>query len=133
MVGAATLFAATVAASTAVSWRHPECPDEPFGLRFPGRVPVHLAVGLGSGIAAPWPMPVIAMVAAVRAGPDADRAARTCATVGAVVLSTLVIEPTSWRLRTTAPEARATFWMHLVSGAVLFWAGTRRLRPHGES
>lgn len=133
MVGAASIFAATVAVSTAVSLKHPECPDEPFGLRFPGRVPVHLAVGLGSGVAAPWPMPIVAMVAAVRAGPETDRAAKTCATLGAMVLSTAVVEPTSWGLRTSSPAVRATFWMHLLSGAALFWAGTRRLRPRVPS
>jgi hypothetical protein len=74
-------------------------------------------------------MPVIAMVAAVRARPDVDWSARTCATLGAMVLSTAVIEPTSWGLRTSSPAVRITFWLHLLSGAALFWAGTRRLRP----
>lgn len=133
MVGAASLFTATVAVSTAVSLRHPECPNEPFGLRFPGPASAYLAVGLGSGVAAPWPMPVIALVAALRAEPGSDRAAKTCAAVGATVLATSVIEPTSWGLRTSSPVVRATFVLHLLSGAALFLAGTRRLRPQGGS
>lgn len=133
MVGAASVFAATVAVSTAVSLRHPECPDEPFGLRFPGRVPVHLAMGLGSGVAAPWPMPIAALLAGLRAEPGANGAAKTCAALGATVLATSVMEPASWGLRTSSSAVRATFWLHLLSGAALFWAGTRRLRPQVRS
>ena len=133
MVGAAAFFAATTTVSTAVSLRHPECPDEPFGLRFPGRVPVHLAVGLGSGVAAPWPLAIAAMVAALRAGAGRDWPAKTCAALGATVLVGTAIEPTSWGLRSSSRSVRATMVLHLLSGATLFLAGTRRLRPQGGS
>ena len=69
LLSAAALLAATTTASTVVSLREPELPDEPFGLRFPGKVPIHLALGLGSGVAVPWPLRVIATIAALRAQP----------------------------------------------------------------
>ncbi len=86
MLAAATLFAATTTFTTAVSMREQHLPDEPLGFRFPGRVPVHLALGLGSGVAAPWPMPVIALAAAMKAGRGVTWPERTCAIIGAVVL-----------------------------------------------
>lgn len=125
MLAAGTFFAAATAATTAVSVRQPQLPDEPFGVRFPGRVPVHLALGLGSGVAAPWPMPVIAMAAALRSGSGAAWPARTCAVLGAVVLVGTLAEPASWGLRPRSPAARATVALNLLSGVALFLAGTR--------
>jgi hypothetical protein len=126
MLGAATFFAATTAFTTAVSMREQHLPDEPLGFRFPGRVPLHLALGLGSGVAAPWPMPVIAVIAAMRARPGATWPERTCAIIGAVVLVGTLVEPASWGLRPRTAWARATVPLHLSSGAALFLAGTRR-------
>lgn len=125
MLAAATLFAATTAFTTTVSIREPHLPDEPLGLRFPGRVPVHLALGLGSGVAAPWPMPVIAGAAAMRAEPGISWPGRTCAILGAVVLVGTLVEPASWGLRPRSSAARATVALHFLSGAALFLAGTR--------
>ncbi len=128
LLAAASLSAATTVFTTAVSFRHPDLPDEPFGLRFPGDVRVHLALGLGSGVAAPWPMPLVALVAALK--DDADRVwpARTCAAIGATMLVGTVAEPASWGLRPRTDAARATVVLHLLSGSALFLAGTLR-RP----
>ena len=125
MLGAATLFAATTAFTTTVSMRQQHLPDEPLGIRFPGRVPVQLALGLGSGVAAPWPMPVIAGVAAMRAEPGVSWPGRTCAILGALVLVGTLVEPASWGLRPRSAAARATVGLNLLSGAALFLAGTR--------
>jgi hypothetical protein len=125
MLGAATLFAATTAFTTIVSMGQQHLPDEPLGIRFPGRVPVHLALGLGSGVAAPWPMPVIAAAAAMRAEPSVSWPGRTCAVLGAVVLLGTLVEPASWGLRPRSSAARATVALHFLSGAALFLAGTR--------
>ena len=125
MLGAAALFAATTAFTTAVSMQEQHLPDEPLGFRIPGRVPVHLALGLGSGLAAPWPMPIIAVTAAIRAEPGTRWPQRTCASIGAAVLVGTLIEPASWGLRPRSPSARATVPLHLLSGAALFLAGTR--------
>ena len=126
MLGAATFFAASTAFTHAVSMRQPQLPDEPFGIRFPGTVPVHLALGLGSGVAAPWPMPVGAVVAAVRAGDGVSWPERTCAILGAIVLVGTLAEPASWGLRPRSAAAKATVAFNLLSGAALFLAGTRR-------
>ena len=134
MLGAATLFAATTTFATAVSVRQQQLSGEPLGLRFfPGRVPVHLALGLGSGIAAPWPMPVVAMVAATRAKPGVRWPERTCATIGAVVLVTTLAEPAARGLRARSAWAKATVPLNLLSGAALFLAGMRSSGSHRAS
>jgi hypothetical protein len=132
LLGAAAMLAATTVASTVVSLREPQLPDEPFGLRFPGRVPVHLALGLGSGVAVPWPMPVIATVAALRAQPGLAWPRRTCAVLGATVLVGTLAEPASWGLRPRSRSAEAIVPLLLLSGAALFLAGTRS-RPRAPS
>jgi hypothetical protein len=128
LLGAAALLTATTAASTAVSLSQPHLPDEPFGIRFPGRVPVHLALGLGSGVAVPWPLPVIATVAALKAEPGLAWPRRTCAALGATVLVGTVAEPASWGLRPRSRAAKAMVPPLLLSGAALFLAGTREDR-----
>ena len=133
LLGAAALLSATTAASTAVSLREPGLPDEPFGIRFPGRVPVHLALGLGSGVAVPWPIPVIATVAALRAQPGAVWPRRTCATLGATVLVGTLAEPASWGMRPRSGSAKAMVPALLLSVATLFVAGTRDVRSTAEA
>lgn len=128
LLPAAALLGAVTAASTVVSLREPDLPDEPFGLRFPGRVPVHLALGLGSGVAVPWPIPVIATVAALRAEPDLTWPRRTCAIIGATVLVGTLAEPASWGLRPRSRAAEMMVPLLLLSGSWLFVAGTRNGR-----
>src|SRR5688572_18769816 len=119
LLAAASLTGATAVAGTIVSLRHPDLPDEPFGLRFPGSVRVHLAVGLGSGVAVPWPMALIAMLAALKHDQHRVWPAFTCAAVGATMLVGTVAEPASWGLRPRSRAARATVVLHLLSGAAL--------------
>lgn len=127
MLGTATLFTVTTVFTTVVSAREQHLPGEPLGFRLPGTVPVHLTLGLGSGVAAPWPMPIVAVVAALRAGPGVRWPERTCAVLGASVLVGTLVEPASWGLRPRSAWARATVPLHLLSGAALFLAGTRRM------
>jgi hypothetical protein len=126
LLGAAVLFAAATGVTTAISRGEPDLPGEPLGFTQPGRVAVHLALGLGSGVAAPWPMPVIALTAAVKARPGLTWPPRTCAIVGAVAMVGTLVEPASWGLRPRSARARATVPLHLLSGAALFVAGTHR-------
>lgn len=126
LLAAASLSAAATVATTAVGLRHPDLPGEPFGLRVPGTVATHLAVGLGSGVAVPWPMPVIALVAAFQDAPDRVVPARTCAALGATMLVGTLAEPASWGLRPRSNAAKATVALNLASGAALFLAGTLR-------
>ena len=64
LVAVASSFALTSAFGAAVSAHH-DIPGEPLALRVPGPVRVQLLTGLGSGLSAPLPMPLAAMVAAV--------------------------------------------------------------------
>jgi hypothetical protein len=124
LFSAAGLLAVTTAATTVVSWREPELRDEPFGIRFPGRVRTHLVLGLGSGVAVPWPLPVVALTAALRAEPHRAWPRRTCAAIGATVLVGTLAEPASWGLRQRSRAAEAMVPLLLLSGAALFLAGT---------
>lgn len=132
LVAAGLLFTGTAAYGAVVGARE-EVPGEPFGLRLPGRVAVHEAIGYGSGVMAPWPMPAAALVAAVRAGGDSDVPARVCLMIGALCLVGTVAEPVTWGRR---PRSRATMLataLHLLSGAALVLAGRRALlEAHGR-
>lgn len=127
LLSAASLFAASTVFATVVAAREPNLPGEPLGLHVPGRVPVNLALGLGSGVAAPWPMPVIATWAAWRARPGSAGPARTVAALGAMVLAGTLVEPASWGRRPRSSLAKATVPLHLLCGAAMFLAGTRAL------
>jgi hypothetical protein len=124
----AALFLATTAYGTAVAAARPELRGEMFGLRIPGRVRTHLALGVGSAISAPWPMPVVAMVAAVRGTPGSKSAALTMAVVGSGMLAGVLAEPVTWGRRPATPAAQASVPLHLAVGAAMVAAGTHRLR-----
>ena len=128
LLSSAALLGVATAASTVVSLRHPHLVDEPFGLRFPGRLPVHLALGLGSGVAVPWPLSVW-------------RRSRPCATSPAWPGRGVRVRPSaprscwarlssaSWGLR--PPRSRAAVAivpLLLLTGSALFVAGTRHAR-----
>ena len=100
-------------------------PGEPLGLRLPGRVPVHVRRGLGSGLSAPWPMPVAAVVAAFRSGPGQTWPGRACAAIGAMVLAGTMVEPVTWGRRSGAPLVGVSVALNLISGGALVRAGRR--------
>ena len=124
LVAAASGFAGATTFGAFVSVRE-NIPGEPLGLNLPGRVPVHLRLGLGSGLSAPWPMPVAAMVAALRSGPGQPLPGRVCAAVGAIVLGGTVVEPATWGRRSRAPLVSAAVALNLISGIALMTAGRR--------
>jgi hypothetical protein len=79
----AVAFAGTCAYTSVVAIRD-RLPGRPLGLSVPLSVPVGVLVGWGGAVAAPWPMPVAALVAATRAtfeGPHGARAALVAAGV----------------------------------------------------
>ena len=67
---AAGIFAASTAFGAAVSVKE-DVRGAPLGLEVPGSVGMRLAAGWGSGLTAPWPMPALAVGAAVFADPEA--------------------------------------------------------------
>ena len=132
LLAAATSFAATAAYGGIVGARE-EIAGEPFAWRLPGRVAVQEAWGYGSGTMAPWPMPVAALVAAVRAGPDSDLPARVCLAIGSVCLVGTVVEPHTWGRRSASAAATLATALHLLSGATLVLAGRRAVLAHRRS
>lgn len=124
LLWAASMFAAATAFGAVVSAQQ-DIPGEPLGLHVPGRVSVHVAVGLGSGLSAPWPMPVAALVAALEAGTGAAWTGRVCAVVGSMVLMGTAVEPVTWGRRSGSSLVRATVALNLLSGAALLVAGRR--------
>lgn len=133
LLGPAALFLASTAYATAVAATEPGLPGEPFGLHVPGRVRTHLALGLGSAISAPWPMPAIAAWAAVRGNPGADWAARTVALVGTGMLAGVLAEPVTWGRRPATPRARVSIPLHLAIGAAMVATGTYRLKRQANT
>ena len=124
LLAAASLFAGTVAYGGVVGARE-EIAGEPFGWRLPGRVVVQEAWGYGSGTMAPWPMPVAALAAAVRARPGAGGPGRVGLAVGSLCLAGIVIEPVAWGLRSGSRATTVTTALHLLSGVALVLAGRR--------
>ena len=131
LLGPATLFLTSTVWTTAVAATRPDLPGEPFGVRVPGRVRTHLALGLGSALAAPWPMPAIAMWAAVRGDPASTWAARTTTAIGIGVVVGILSEPATWGRRPTPPTHRANVALGLAIGAAMASAGAYRLRQQG--
>jgi hypothetical protein len=129
MLAAATLFTGTAAYGAVVGARE-ELAGEPFGLRLPGRVAVQEAWGYGSGTMAPWPMPVAALVAALRSAPGSDLPARVCLGLGSLCLVGTVVEPQTWGRRSTSPAATLATALHLLSGTALVLTGRRAVLAH---
>jgi hypothetical protein len=128
LLAPAALFLVSTAYGMAVAATEPDLPGEVFGLHLPGRVRVHLALGLGSAISAPWPMPAIAMWAAVRGTRGSTWSATTVAVVGSGLLAGVLGEPVTWGRRAAPPSARISIPLHLAIGAAMVSAGTYRLR-----
>ena len=84
-------------------------PGEPLGIRVPGTVATHLAIGWGSALSAPAPMQVAALAAAFSARPGLTWPARTLTGIGVAGLAGILAEPVTWgrRPRSWAVAAHA--------------------------
>jgi len=102
-----------------------DIPGEPLGARVPGRVPVHLLLALGSGLSAPWPMPVGVLVAALRPSTGRTGSVRLGAAVGAGVLAGTLVEPVTWGRRSRGPWVGAAVAFNIVSGCALVLAARK--------
>jgi hypothetical protein len=128
LVLAAGAYAAATAWASVVAARE-DVAGEPLGITVPLSVPVALLTGWGAGIAAPWPMPVTAVVAAGRGSP---RGAAVAGAIGAACLAGHAVEPVTWGRRgpISRPVAVAMA-LSLTSAAALAvtgWTSYRRLR-----
>jgi ribosomal protein S18 acetylase RimI-like enzyme len=125
MLLAAGIFAASSAFGAAVSLKE-DVRGAPLGIDLPGSVGVHLAVGWGSGITAPWPMPALALAAAVCAGPEVRWPRPTCVGLGMAILVGTMIEPVTWARRPWSPLTAAAVSLNLLAAVALLTAGRRK-------
>jgi hypothetical protein len=125
LTAAATAFAASTAFGSIVAIRG-NVEGAPLGVRLPISVPKGVAVGWGSGLSAPWPMPVIALIAALRSGgSESPVPARICGTVGASVILGTIIEPVTWSY--TSLLNHIVMIGNLLSGGALIAASRSKL------
>jgi hypothetical protein len=126
LLAAAVAFAAAAGLGSVVAVRD-ELPGEPLGITVPLSVPAGLAVGWGAAVAAPWPMPAAALIAAVRAQRAGAGAATglLCAGIGLGCVAGTLVEPVTRRPGTWSPGTRLAITTNLASSAALVLAGWR--------
>jgi hypothetical protein len=129
LLAASAAFAGACGFGSAVALSQ-SLPGEPLGIRLPITVPRGLLMGWGAGVAAPWPMPLAAVVAAATAGRVGNKSVPGAVCVGlgiACILGTLV-EPVTRRPRSWTPGVCAAIGINLATSAVLAAAGVRYAR-----
>jgi hypothetical protein len=138
LLGASLAFAGAAVLGSVVAIRE-QLPGEPLGIGIPLSVPGGLLAGWGAAVAAPWPMPVAAVTAAVRSGrrelgmlPGA-----VCAAIGLGCIAGTVMEPVTRRPRSWSPATRLAIGVNLAASAALAGAGswhaaTARRQPGGR-
>jgi hypothetical protein len=119
-------FAGATGLGSAVAVRD-QLPGRPFGISVPLSVPAGLLAGWGAGVAAPWPMPVAAVIMAARARRTASGvlAGAVCAGIGMGCLAGTVIEPVTWRPRSWTPWTSVAIACNVAASAALTGAGWR--------
>ncbi len=133
-------FACNVGLGTVVAIRD-DLPGRPLGIQVPLSVPAAILVGWGAAVAAPWPMPVAALVAATRAGPDDASLGPglVCAGIGTAGIVGLLIEPNTYRRSRWSLATRASIALGFLTSAGLAVAGlchaleSARSSPHERS
>ena len=125
---ASIAFAGAASVGSAVAIRD-QLPGQPLGISVPLSVPAGLAAGWGAGVAAPWPMPVAAVVVAARAqrtGPSA-LAGAVCAAVGIGGILGTVIEPVTRRPGSWSSMTSLAIVVNVAASAALAVAGWRHV------
>ncbi len=128
LLAASIAFAGAAGLGSAVAIRD-QLPGEPLGIGIPLSVPAALLAGWGAGIAAPWPMPVAAVVAAARAqrsGPSAAAGA-VCAGIGAGCIVGTAVEPVTRRPGSWSALTRFAIAANVAASAALLVTGWRHL------
>ena len=116
---AAWAFAGATLLGSVVSIRN-NVPGEPLGIRLPLSVPAAVLVGWGAGVAAPWPMPVAAVVAATRRrGTSARMRGVMCAAIGAACIAGTLVEPVTRRPQTWTPGMRSAILANMATSAAM--------------
>ena len=126
MLGAAATFVVSTLAGAAVGFAD-DVPSEPLGRMVPGASldqPLARAL-LATGVSAPWPMPVIALIAASLARPDRRWARRVVTGVGTTLAAGTLVEPVTWGRRSRRVRVLATVPLNLLSAAALIMSARR--------
>jgi hypothetical protein len=100
-------------------------PGEPLGVQVPISVGTGIVLGWGSAVAAPWPMPMAALLAATLCPRRlASRVAGSiCAGLGVAGIVGVLIEPNTYKVRTWSPAVRRAVILHVATCAALATAG----------
>jgi drug/metabolite transporter (DMT)-like permease len=126
LLGASLAFAGAAVLGTAVAIRD-ELPGQPLGVSVPLSVPAGLLAGWGAGVAAPWPMPVAAVLTAAtaRRREPSTRPGTVCAVIGLGCIIGTLIEPVTRRPRSWSAAAGLAIGVNLAASAALIGAGLR--------
>ena len=106
------------------SYRRGDGPeDSPFGSS-------GLLVGLGAGIAAPWPMPVAALLASTKAGSGNRRRwpCRLCTGLGIAAVLGQLVEPLMRQPKSWTPAVRIALLLNFGTSVGLAGAGLWQIR-----
>jgi hypothetical protein len=128
LLTAALVFAGAAITGSAVAIRD-EHPGRPCGISVPLTVPAGLLAGWGAGVAAPWPMPVTAVIAAARSQRTKPTAltGAVCAGIGMGCVLGTAMEPVTYRPRSWSRATRSAIVFNMASAAALTQAGWRHL------
>jgi hypothetical protein len=119
-------FAGAAVLGSAVAIRE-DLPGQPCGISIPLPVSTGLLVGWGAGVAAPWPMPAAAVIAAVRSQRTQPRAltGAVCAGIGIGCVLGTAIEPVTRRPRSWSAATRLAIAVNIAASAALTVTGLR--------
>ena len=128
LLAASLAFAGATGLGSAVAVRE-QLAGQPLGISVPLSVRAGLLAGWGAGVAAPWPMPVAAVIVAARArrGASGALAGAVCAGVGLGCIAGTAIEPISWQPQFWTPWTTLAVGCNLAASAALTVAGWRHL------
>ena len=119
-------FAGAAVVGSAVAIRE-DLPGRPCGISVPLSVPAGLLVGWGAGVAAPWPMPAVAVIAAARSQRTRPHAltGAVCAGIGVGCVLGTAIEPVTRRPRSWSAATRLAIAFNIAASAALTMTGLR--------
>jgi hypothetical protein len=120
LLSASLAFAGAAVLGSAVAIRE-QLPGQRLGVSVPLSVPAGLLAGWGAGVAAPWPMPAAAVLAAATARRGEPRAGAVCAGIGLGCIIGTLIEPVTRRPRSWSPATG----VNVAASTALIAAGLR--------
>jgi hypothetical protein len=126
LLSASVAFAGATMLGSAVAIRD-QLPGQPLGVSVPLSVPAGLLAGWGAGVAAPWPMPVTAVMAAATAQRQEPSAlpGTVNTMIGLGCIFGTLIEPVTRQPRSWSTATSLAIGLNLAASAALIAAGLR--------